>query len=127
MNSILTATCKKKKSCEGRFLECKYLLTHLVMVKIVGYVEFRATWVLYKSFNHTLRYIGDVISINNHYVHNYVHLIYSDELEIKDTTEYDKSASYLNILLNIDSNARLITSLCTNVMIFTLQSSTFLF
>jgi hypothetical protein len=44
------------------------------------------------------------------YFHNCVHLIYPDELEIKDTTESDKSASclmYLDILLNIDSNGRL--------------------
>jgi hypothetical protein len=30
--------------------------------------------------------------------HNYAHMIYSDELEIKDTTESDKSATYLDIL-----------------------------
>jgi hypothetical protein len=41
---------------------------------------------------------------------NYVHLIYPDELVIKDTTESDKSASYLDILLNIESNGRLTTS-----------------
>jgi hypothetical protein len=63
------------------------------------------------SFNHTFRYIDDVLSINNHNFHNYVLLIYPDELEIKDTTESDKSASYLYILLNIDSNGRLTTSL----------------
>jgi hypothetical protein len=62
------------------------------------------------SFNHTFRYIDDVLSINNHNFHNYVHLIYHDELEIKDTTESDKSASYLDILFNIDSNGRLTTS-----------------
>ena len=62
-------------------------------------------------FNHTFRYIDDVLSINNHNFHSYVHLIYPDELEIKDTTESDKSASYLDILLNIDSNGRLTTSL----------------
>jgi hypothetical protein len=56
------------------------------------------------SFNHTFRYIDDVLSINNHNFHNYVHLIYPDEIEIKDNTESDKSASYLDILLNIDSN-----------------------
>jgi hypothetical protein len=38
-------------------------------------------------------------------------LIYPDELEIKDTTESDRSASYLDILLNIDSNGRMTTSL----------------
>jgi hypothetical protein len=61
------------------------------------------------SFNHTFRYIDDVLSINNHNFHNYVHLIYPDELKMKDTTESDRSASYLDILLNIDS--RLTTSL----------------
>ena len=48
------------------------------------------------SFNHTFRYIDDVLSINNHNFQNYVHLIYPDELEIKDTTESDKSASYVD-------------------------------
>jgi hypothetical protein len=46
------------------------------------------------SFNHTFRYIDDVLSINNHSFHSYVHLIYPDELDIKDTIESDKSASY---------------------------------
>jgi hypothetical protein len=63
------------------------------------------------SFNHTFRYIDDVLSINNHNFHNYVHLTYPDELQIKDITESDKSASYLDILLNIDSNGRLTTTL----------------
>jgi hypothetical protein len=63
------------------------------------------------SFNHTFRYNDDVLFINNHNFHNYVHLIYPDELEIKDTTESDNSASYLDILLNIYSNDRLTTSL----------------
>jgi hypothetical protein len=63
------------------------------------------------SFNHTFWYIDDVLSINNHNFHNYVLLIYPHELEIKDTTESDKSASYLDILLNIDSNGRLTTLL----------------
>jgi hypothetical protein len=34
-----------------------------------------------------------------------------DELEIKDATESDESASYLDILLNIDPSGRLTTSL----------------
>jgi hypothetical protein len=55
--------------------------------------------------------INDVLSINNHIFHVYVHLTYPDELEIKDTTESDISASYLNILPNIDSNGRLTTTL----------------
>jgi hypothetical protein len=63
------------------------------------------------SLNYTFRYIDDVLSFNNHNRHNYLHLIYPYELEIKDTTESDKSALYLYILLNIDSNGRLRTSL----------------
>jgi hypothetical protein len=39
-------------------------------------------------------------------VHNYVNLIYPDELEIKHTTESDKTASYLDSLINIDSNGK---------------------
>ena len=38
-------------------------------------------------------------------------MIYPEELEIKDTTDSDKSASYLDILLDIDSNGRLTTTL----------------
>jgi hypothetical protein len=37
----------------------------------------------------------------------YVRLIYPDELEIKDTTESDISASYLDFLLHIDPDGRL--------------------
>jgi hypothetical protein len=33
--------------------------------------------------------------MDNHNFNNYVHLIYPDGLEIKDTTESDKSALYL--------------------------------
>jgi hypothetical protein len=58
------------------------------------------------SFNHTFRGIDDVLSINNHNFHNYIHFIYPDELKIEDTTESDKSASCLDISLNIDSSGR---------------------
>jgi hypothetical protein len=63
-------------------------------------------------FNHTYRYIDDVISINDHNFHNYVHLIYPDEPEIKDTIESEISASYLHVdtILNTDLNGRLTTT-----------------
>jgi hypothetical protein len=54
------------------------------------------------SVNHTHRYIDDVQSNMNHNFHNYVHFICPDELEIKDTIESDKYASYLDIFLYID-------------------------
>jgi hypothetical protein len=56
-------------------------------------------------------YVTFLLSIKNHNLHNYVHLIYPNELEIKYITESDKSASYLYILLGIDSSARLTTTL----------------
>jgi hypothetical protein len=37
--------------------------------------------------------------------------IYPSELEIKDTTESDTSASYKEILLNIDAGGKLTTQL----------------
>jgi hypothetical protein len=54
------------------------------------------------SFNHTYRYIDDVLVIINN--HNY-----TVKLEIKDTIESDKYASYLDILFDIDSSGRLTT------------------
>jgi hypothetical protein len=57
-------------------------------------------------------YHNDILPINNHTFHNYVHLIYPDELKIKEITESDKykSASYLDILIDIASNDRLTTT-----------------
>jgi hypothetical protein len=80
------------------------------------------------SFNHTFKYIDDILSINsNNFAIFFFNLIYPDELEIKETKYSDKSTSYLYILLNIDSNGRLTTTLYGNVLNLTLQSSTFLF
>ena len=58
------------------------------------------------SFNFTFRYKDDVLSLNN-----YVDRIYPIEPEIKDTTYTDKSASYLDLHLEIDSEGRLRTKL----------------
>jgi hypothetical protein len=76
-------------------------------------------------------YWGDTIMFDN--FQRYVRLIYSDELEIKDSTESDKSASYLDIIhvLNIDSNGRLTTTLydclwCVYLPIDSIRKSTFL-
>jgi hypothetical protein len=58
------------------------------------------------SFGRACRCVSDVLSVGRHGYHSYVHLIYPDGLEINDTTKSDNSASYLDILLNIDSNGR---------------------
>jgi hypothetical protein len=59
----------------------------------------------------TCRCIDDVLLIN-HAFHIYVHSIYPDELEIKDATESDIAALYLDSLLNMDSNGKLSRSGC---------------
>ena len=45
--------------------------------------------------NFTYRFIHDVLSINNPDFENYLDQRYPAELEIKDTTESNTSASYI--------------------------------
>ena len=66
---------------------------------------------LASQFNFTYRYIDDVLSINNPDFANYLGQMYPAELEIKDTTESNTSASYLDLLLWIESDGQLRTSL----------------
>ena len=63
------------------------------------------------NYNSTFQYIDDVLSINNDQFHLHVDSIYPDELEIKDTTECSTSASYLDVLLKLDSDGKLTTQL----------------
>ena len=63
------------------------------------------------AFNLTFRYIDDVLSINNEHFHTYVNMIYPTELEIKDTTDSSTKASYLDILLSIETDEKLATKL----------------
>ena len=62
---------------------------------------------LAKSFCFTYRYIDDVLSINNPKFGDYINIIYPVELEIKDTTDADHHASYLDLLLKYDNFNRL--------------------
>jgi hypothetical protein len=58
---------------------------------------------LVRSYNFTFRYIDDVLSLNNSRFGDFVDCIYPIELEIKDITDTDRSASYLDLHLEIDS------------------------
>ena len=62
------------------------------------------------QFNFTYRYIDDFLSINNPDFENYLGQMYPPDLEIKDTTESDTSASYLDLLLSIGRDGQLRTS-----------------
>ena len=64
---------------------------------------------LARFFNITFRYIDDVISLNNSRFGDIVDRIYPIELEIKDTTDTNRSASYLDLHIAIDSECRLRT------------------
>ena len=66
---------------------------------------------LASQFNFTYRYIDDVLLINNPDFENYLGQMYPAELEIKDTTESNTSPSYLDLLLSIESDGQLRTSL----------------
>jgi hypothetical protein len=47
-------------------------------------------------------YIDDVLSLNNSRFGDFVDCIYPIELEIKDTIDTDRSASYLDLHLKVD-------------------------
>jgi len=66
---------------------------------------------LTRSFNFTFRHINDVLSLNNSRFGDFVDRIYPIELETKNTTDTDRSASYLDLHLEIDSDGRLRTKL----------------
>ena len=66
---------------------------------------------LASRFNFTYRYIDDVLSINSQGLENYLGQMYPVELEIKDTTESNTSASYLDLFLSIGRDGQLHTSI----------------
>jgi hypothetical protein len=61
--------------------------------------------------NFTFRYIDDVLSLNTSRFDDFVDRINPIEFEIKDTTDTDRSASYLDLHLKIDSEGQLRTKL----------------
>ena len=51
--------------------------------------------------------MDDVLSLNNSKIGDFVDRIYHIELEIKDATDTNRSASYLELFLEMDSEGRL--------------------
>ena len=66
---------------------------------------------LTQSINFTFCYIDDVLSLNNSRFGDFYDSIYPIELEIKDTTDTDRSTSYLELHLEVGSDGRLRTKL----------------
>ena len=74
-----------------------------------------------KRFNNTHRYIDDLLSLDNPNICKYLHHIYPDELEIKETTESMDSVFFLDLFLQVKQNG-LHTKLYKNGMISVLKS-----
>ena len=64
------------------------------------------------SVHFTYRYIDDVLSINSPVLENYLDKMSPVELEVKDTTESNSSASYIDLLLLIAKDGKLNASIC---------------
>ena len=62
---------------------------------------------LVQTFNYSGLYIDDVLSLNNSRFGDYLNRIYPNELEVRDTTDTKRSASYLAIHIEIDNEAKL--------------------
>ena len=82
---------------------------------------------LASQFNFTYWYIDDVLSINNPDFENYLGQMYPPELEIKDTTESNTSASYFYLLLPIGRDCHLRTSLYDKRDVFNFHITNFPF
>ena len=59
--------------------------------------------VLAQTFNSSFRYIDDVLSLKNIWFGDYLHCIYPIGLDVKDNTDTEKSACYLDLHLEIDN------------------------
>jgi hypothetical protein len=67
---------------------------------------------LAQTFNSIFCYIDDVLSLINSRLAHYLHHIYSNELAVKDSTDTQMSASYLDLHLENVNGGRLRTKIC---------------
>jgi hypothetical protein len=82
---------------------------------------------LIRSFSFTFRYIDDVLSLINSKFCDFGDHIYPVEFEIKDTTDTERSTSYLDLHLKIDNRGRLRTKLYDKRDYFNFPIVNFLF
>ena len=66
---------------------------------------------LARSFNFTIHYVDDVLSLNNSNFAELINHIYPIDLETKGTTYTARSALYIDLHLEIDKECRLRTTL----------------
>jgi hypothetical protein len=59
-----------------------------------------------QTIDSSFRYIDGVLSLNNSRLGEYLHFINQNELDVKDTTDNQRSTSYLDLHIEIE-NGRL--------------------
>ncbi len=62
---------------------------------------------LAQTFNSSFLYIDAILSLNNSRFCDYLHRIYPNEIEVKDISDTQRSASYLDPHLEIDNGGSL--------------------
>jgi hypothetical protein len=67
---------------------------YLYEAKLIQKLPYEKKKYLHVAFSSTFRYIEVVLSIDNNQFHTNVDVIYSNEFEIKDITEFSTSAAY---------------------------------
>jgi hypothetical protein len=107
--SFVYLTCNKDTAESDKF--AAYVLfsevpaySNLIVVQPLVFIE---VYVYRMHSSICKRWIYDVLSINYRQFHAYVDLIYSKELEIKNTSKSSTSASYVDILLKMDTESKL--------------------
>ena len=91
-----------------------------------GFARVKINKILPQTVYSSFRYIDDVLSLNNSQFSDYLHFIHPNELEVKDTTDTQKSASYHDLNIEINNGGRLKTKLYNKRDDFTLRIVNFL-
>jgi hypothetical protein len=99
---------------------CARLLTDLFLYSYEAYFIQGLLKKNEKNLSFTFRYIDDALSLDNSGFGDFADRFYHIEHEIKDTTDIDRSASYLDLHLEIDSEGLERMILYTAISIFPL-------
>ena len=63
----------------------------------------KSNTIMARRFNNTMRYIDDLLVLNNNSFGDAIENIYPSELQLKKTTESPSTLSYLDILITIEN------------------------
>ena len=86
--------------------DCAPLLANLFLFYYeYGYMKtlLKNNIILAKQFNNTMRYIDDLLTLNNRWFERAIADIYPPELQLKNTTESPTTLSYLDVLITINN------------------------